>query len=962
MRKFATVLVALGAMSGVALTSVGSTTPGAAAATQASGWQVQDQFNPAPGNFSPTAAVCPSPSSCVAVGLVGSTSSSGASGQMGALYSTDGGQDWSLGRLPSVAGGLWEAVGQLACGTPEDCVTIAASGQALLTTNGGVAWTAGGTVPAYSPSAPNMLSCGSADNCVLSDASGFAFTADGGASWTNTLLPSWLGAVTAGPTCPSASFCMVAGMEPNNGSYTPTLAVTTDGGQSWTQLTSPDPASSLDSVACSAPDQCLGADVGGQWSSTDEGSTWQPIADPIAMADQTLNCASSGICSAFNVGTGTGPVTVEITDNLGQSWSESTVSDSPTFSNDLLSQADQIGALSCPSSSDCVAVLNAMTSGATSWLAVSSNTLIYWNLANLPVITPPLDAVSCPTPSDCVATEGDIFGSGVSSPTTVRTTDGGTYWTVVNTTASLSALSCPSTTECFAVGAPAANTSSGIFVTIDGGQTWTEADITDATDPDGEVPNGSTVGSSGNAIACPSTADCVAVVLGVVYVTGDGGATWTSPSYPGEQGHAESVACSSDSTCVLADQAGFVFTTDGGQTWSAASQPFDNNDFGDAASMSCSGTLCVAVGGFGPSSGAYMDLVSNDSGQTWTAENPYDPTTGDALVSVSCTTSSYCAAAGLPDGGALYGGAVLLSSSDGGINWTPQSATSADLLDAVSCASPGACEAVGMNANNDSGIILGATSGTGTVTVTINADGGTGTGTVVSDPPGIDCPGTCSATFTNGTPVTLTATPGSTSVMAEPAALIGCDGAAAPTSPDSGTCDVVAGNQPVDQVDVEFTQMESSFSTQPAASGQNGGSAVLTDFDGCNSIGATTYIWTVDGSVLPATGCQASDSLSVGDHAVGLTIADPSGTRTVTTSRTIDVQPVVGFSYSIPPVALGSATATVLLDACTRSGGVTGFAWTLAVGAVQPEPGCEESFTGPVRSAVNIVLRRVVEH
>jgi Tol biopolymer transport system component len=45
-----------------------------------------------------------------------------------------------------------------------------------------------------------------------------------------------------------------------------------------------------------------------------------------------------------------------------------------------------------------------------------------------------------------------------------------------------------------------------------------------------------------------------------------------------------------------------------------------------------------------------------------------------------------------------------------------------------------------------------------TLTVTI---AGTGTGTVTSSPAGIDCPGTCSAQYADGTSVTLTATPGS---------------------------------------------------------------------------------------------------------------------------------------------------------------------------------------------------------
>ena len=51
-----------------------------------------------------------------------------------------------------------------------------------------------------------------------------------------------------------------------------------------------------------------------------------------------------------------------------------------------------------------------------------------------------------------------------------------------------------------------------------------------------------------------------------------------------------------------------------------------------------------------------------------------------------------------------------------------------------------------------------------TETLTINMSG-TGSGTVTSKPTGINCPGTCKATFNQGTKITLTATPGSNSSL-----------------------------------------------------------------------------------------------------------------------------------------------------------------------------------------------------
>jgi hypothetical protein len=59
----------------------------------------------------------------------------------------------------------------------------------------------------------------------------------------------------------------------------------------------------------------------------------------------------------------------------------------------------------------------------------------------------------------------------------------------------------------------------------------------------------------------------------------------------------------------------------------------------------------------------------------------------------------------------------------------------------------------------------GCPSGGATATLTVFTNGGAGTGTVNSSPGGIDCGSTCSAQFSTGTFLTLTATPVSPSVF-----------------------------------------------------------------------------------------------------------------------------------------------------------------------------------------------------
>jgi photosystem II stability/assembly factor-like uncharacterized protein len=133
----------------------------------------------------------------------------------------------------------------------------------------------------------------------------------------------------------------------------------------------------------------------------------------------------------------------------------------------------------------------------------------------------------------------------------------------------LSAISCPSTTDCEAAGSYT-NGVSQVIATRDGGTTW-------AVQP---VP--SSIGSI-ESISCASTASCIAVgstgTQGTAIATGNGGATWSTETLSTNLQELSSISCASTLSCVAT---GFtntypagssvplnaaISTTDGGVTW-----------------------------------------------------------------------------------------------------------------------------------------------------------------------------------------------------------------------------------------------------------------------------------------------------------------------------------------------------------------------------------------------------------
>jgi photosystem II stability/assembly factor-like uncharacterized protein len=284
-----------------------------------------------------------------------------------------------------------------------------------------------------------------------------------------------------------------------------------------------------------------------------------------------------------------------------------------------------------------------------------------------------LFGVNCPIAQECIAV--GFAENATAEPNTfvpsggiiLHSEDGGITWSSTNSGTGnlLESVSCPSTSECVAVGF-------SIVTSRDGGMTWTL-----------QTPG---AGKFLADVTCPSVSECLAVGnSGTIERSDDGGLTWTA-QISGTSQNLYRIDCPSTSECITVGQNGILSSEDGGMTWAIW-----NSGPGEyLGGISCpTANECVAVGANG------TVLTSGDGGTTWT-----NRTSGTAAVlsAVSCPTASQCVIVGT--------NGTILTSEDGGTTWTVAVSGTIKTLFETSCFSVNECVAVG-----DHGTIL--TSGTG---------------------------------------------------------------------------------------------------------------------------------------------------------------------------------------------------------------------------------------------------------
>lgn len=287
-------------------------------------------------------------------------------------------------------------------------------------------------------------------------------------------------------------------------------------------------------------------------------------------------------------------------------------------------------------------------------------------------------------------------------------------------TASLSGVSCTSTTACVAVGQFEEKAEDKVpLAEIWNGTTWTL-----------QEPPGPTEGKWDylHDASCTSSVACIAVGYYQSKSSENwsmlaerwNGTIWSIEEVPnpkeakGTFADLQGVTCSSAEACIAvgwyinkSPTAAALIEHWNGKAWSVEEPPLPaGTKESTIASVSCSASAaCTAIGSFKGSSGEWMPLAERWNGTTWTDQEPPKPTGSKErfLKSISCASSTACTAVG-----------YFYNSSDedlpfmegwNGTTWSVQEAPSPKglvkkstlylELSGVSCTSSAACIAVG---------------------------------------------------------------------------------------------------------------------------------------------------------------------------------------------------------------------------------------------------------------------------
>jgi hypothetical protein len=676
-----------------AVFAAGTVAAAAGPASAAAAWSVAASPSPAgPSDGSLGRVSCPSSGTCFAVGWY-----SHSSGNASPLIERWNGIAWAFVSTPKPTGSVAAVLEDVSCTAVASCYAVgyyATSGgvsKSLAERWNGTAWSigttpnpAGSTDPImYGVSCPTSTSCFAVGSYSTSTNTEYKSLVErwNGTNWSIVTSPNPTGSTgtfLSGLACPTTTSCIAVG-EYSTGTGYKSL-VERWNGTAWSIVTTPNPAGSTDAsmsdVSCPTTTNCFAV---GSYSTNAEykslverwnGTAWSIVTTPNPSGSLYtylfgVSCSSSANCFASGYYSTSGGHKSLVERWNGTAWS---IVGTP---NPTGSTGTNLGGLACPTTTTCFAVGYYTPSAPPEWGGPSAYSLVErWNGTGWFVAAPPaggsqseLAQVSCPNTTSCFAVGSYVSGSVTKS---LVERSNGTTWSIVatpnptgSTSTTLTGVSCPTTTSCFAVGTYAAASSNSLPVVERwNGTSWSIVTISS--------PSGST-STTLTGVSCPTTTSCFAVGY---YLTSTGykslderwnGTAWSIVTTPNPAGSTDAsmsgVSCPTTTSCFSvgyydgASIVGFKSLVErwNGTSWSVVTSP---NPSGSTVAImygvSCpTTTSCIAVGEYSTGTG-YKSLVERWNGTAWSIVTTPNPAGSlyPYLFGVSCSSSTSCFAVG----------------------------------------------------------------------------------------------------------------------------------------------------------------------------------------------------------------------------------------------------------------------------------------------------------------------------
>jgi len=510
-------------------------------------WTTAAGTTPDQSNGSPT---CAGPSRCYALGNAAD------------LYrSTDAGATWK----PLSTYG-WSGFDKIACLLRSTCFVVgaAADPQGAIEFGKIVGFGARvlriATLTSLDVLQIQALSCTSASSCSILGTTSTGVdvirTSDGGRTWTTRVLPAIHDAFYL--SCAGAHHCVVLGAR--RFTHGPLLALSTDdGGVYWSvRAIATDPYGYSGGVACTATGRCLALSTGvGQGivlvrpSATSAWSRRSLPTGPSVLS--AVACPSISTCVAVGDGS---PL---YSSDAGATWGVSSRPPPP---------GTTLGTVACPSSTACVAGGSQPTGGrfVRSSVYMSVDGGATWRATSGVPPDQSIGALACATSTTCVAATTISPGSGPVKSRLLRSTNGGATWTSLTALVPyVTGISCGSSSDCVAVA-----WDGSVYISSDAGATWMAAADVATTFGSVSCVSSTTCWASG---AQPNPGTPAIFSQTVVYLSTDGGTTWSLRTTP-DSGGIGDISCTT-STCLLVGTwlGSLESSSDGGTTWSKVTLP-----------------------------------------------------------------------------------------------------------------------------------------------------------------------------------------------------------------------------------------------------------------------------------------------------------------------------------------------------------------------------------------------------